>query len=189
MKNSSIEEFQNIFRKHHKGMCDMACNIVGDADAAKDIVQEVFMKLWTNRERLDLDGPIKHYLAKATAHTAYNHLRFNKKIHRLDDHITEDTLVAYTGTETLEFQEFERKVKEAIDKLPPQCRTVYVLSRQENMKYQEIADVMGLSLKTVENQMGIALDKLRGALKPFMTIKSLAVVILIVLTFCLAKAY
>ena len=172
MQDFSENNFQDLFRQHHRELCNMAYNLVNDSDAAKDIVQEVFAKLWAGRDHHDLDGPIKHYLFKATAHTAYNHLRFQKKILRLRDHVTDDTLHAHPGTERVEFTELEHHVRLAIDNLPPQCKTIYMLNRQEGMKYQEIADVLRLSPKTVENQMGIALEKLRVALKPFITVKS-----------------
>jgi len=173
MEHLSEKNFQALFRQHHRALCHLAHNLVNDPEAAKDIVQEVFAKLWASRDRLDPEGPIKHYLFKATAHTAYNHLRFHKKIIRLQDHVTDDTLEAHAGTDRIEFTELEERVRQAIDNLPPQCRMIYVLNRQEGMKYQEIADVLKLSPKTIENQMGIALEKLRVSLKPFMTVKSL----------------
>jgi RNA polymerase sigma-70 factor (ECF subfamily) len=178
MQEFSEKNFQDLFRQHHRELCNMAFNLVHDADAAKDIVQEVFAKLWAGRGNLDLDGPIKHYLFKATAHASYNHLRFHKKIVRLQDHVTDDMFHAHPGTDRVEFTELEQQVRQAIDNLPPQCKTIYMLNRQEGMKYQEIADVLRLSPKTVENQMGIALEKLRVALKPFITLKSFVALLL-----------
>lgn len=177
MKKTSSIDIEGLFRQHHKGLCDLAFNIVRDGDAAKDIVQEVFMKLWGNREQLTFGDQIKHYLFKATAHTAYNHIRFYKKIIPLEDLVNDKTMLAYAGTDGVEYKELEVRVRHAIDKLPPKCKTIYILSRHEGLKYQEIADTLELSVKTVENQMGIALEKLRTELKPFLTAEFLAILL------------
>ncbi len=82
-------------------------------------------------------------------------------------------------SENIEFTELERKVDESINRLPPKCRAIYLMSRHEGLKYKEIADALDLSLKTVENQMGIALEKLREDLKPFLTTEFLAILFFI----------
>jgi len=179
MKKTSSIDIESLFRQHHKGLCDLAFNIVRDTDAAKDIVQEVFMKLWGNREQLTFGDQIKHYLFKATAHTAYNHIRFHKKIIPLENLGDNNAIQAHAGIDGVEYKELEVRVRQAIDKLPPKCKTIYILSRHEGLKYQEIADALELSVKTVENQMGIALEKLRTELKPFLTIEFLGILIII----------
>jgi len=168
MQEYSDLDFEKLFKSHNHELCNLAFNLVRDKDAAKDIVQEVFLKLWNNRNTLNFGEQIKHYLFKATAHTAMNYIRFNKKIVRLEDDSILLTIVAAPSHHEMAYQELELKVREAIDKLPAKCKTIYILSRQEGLKYQEIADTLELSVKTVENQMGIALSKLRDDLKPFL---------------------
>lgn len=175
MEKDAADNFGNLFRQHHKSLCDLAYNIVSDTDAAKDIVQEVFLKLWNNRHQLNFGEQIRHYLFKATAHTAYNYLRSAKKISPLQDYIGLEKLSMTNGTEGVEYQELEIRVREAIDHLPPKCKAIYILSRHEGLKHQEIADTLGLSVKTVENQMGIALEKLRQELKPYLSLEILAI--------------
>lgn len=169
MGNNLTPEFESLFLAHNRELLNLSFNIVRDRDAAKDIVQEVFEKLWNNRERLQIGEQIKHYLFKATAHTSLNHLRNQKKHYTLDDLEGVRQLAMQPGTETLSYREFELKSRQAIDRLPPQCKTIFLLSRQEGLKYQEIANSLGISLKAVENQMGIALKKLRNDLKPYLT--------------------
>lgn len=179
MQDTFYSDFESLFRQHHKGLCDLAFNIVRDAEAAKDIVQEVFFKLWKNRQQVNFENQIKHYLFKATAHTSLNYLRFNKKLVSLDNGTPLQDLVAATGKEEALYEELELRVRQAIEKLPPKCKAIYILSRHEGMKYSEIAEVLQISHKTVENQMGIALHKLRIALKPFLTIEFLSLLLLI----------
>lgn len=175
MHDTSYIEFERLFRLNNKHLCDLAYNLVKDQDAAKDIVQDVFLKLWKNRENLNFGEQITHYLFKATAHTAFNYLRSNKKTIAIEKENTVQNLVASSGIEEVGYKELELKVRQAIDRLPPKCRTIYLLSRQEGLKYTEIADTLKLSVKTVENQMGIALEKLREDLKPFLLSEVLSV--------------
>ena len=169
--------FEALFMKHHRELIAVSYNIVRDRDAAKDVVQEVFVKLWKNKDSLQFGEQIKHYLFKATAHTSLNHLRSRRKFYRLEDFEQVKDLAAQSGTETTSFKELELRSRQAIDRLPPQCKTIFVLSRQEGLKYQEIADTLGLSIKTVENQMGIALEKLRADLKPFLSLEFFTILV------------
>jgi RNA polymerase sigma-70 factor (ECF subfamily) len=163
-----MNQLEDLFRSHHKELTRLAYNLLRDREAAKDVVQEVFFKLWKNRGQIDFSQPVKHYLFKATVHTSLNHLRSAKRLTPLDENVGE-LLVASKTYDDVDFTDFEQKVRDAIERLPAKCKTIYLLSRHEGLKYQEIADTLELSVKTVENQMGIALQKLRDDLKPFLS--------------------
>lgn len=178
MQEPENRDFEKIFKEHYKSLCDFAYNLLQDRDLAKDTVQEVFLKLWKNRDNLEMGTSIRSYLFKATSHTALNHLRFSKKIIRMDEEGF-NAMSSPSGTEEIGFKELELKIRASIDRLPPKCKVIYLLSRHEGLKYQEIADTLDISLKTVENQMGIALEKLRNDLKPFLTPEFLSVMIFI----------
>jgi RNA polymerase sigma-70 factor (ECF subfamily) len=177
MAEAITREFEALYLKHHKYLIGLAYNIVRDKNLAKDVVQEVFVKLWRNKERLQFGDQIKHYLFKATSHTSLNYLRSQRKIYRIDDFERIKDIASPSGTETASFKELELRSRQAIDRLPPQCKVIFLLSRQEGLKYQEIADSLGLSVKTVENQMGIALEKLRQDLKPFLSLEFISFLI------------
>lgn len=177
MTKPNQEEFEKLFRLHHKPLRNLAFNLVRDRDVANDVVQEVFVKLWQNREKVEFGDQIKHYLFKATSHTALNYLRTSKRIVSAEnEHLM--NLQSPGGDEILHYEEFAVKVREAIDRLPPRCKMIYLLSRHEGLKYQEIADTLDISLKTVENQMGIALEKLREDLKPWLPPPAVVIMIL-----------
>jgi RNA polymerase sigma-70 factor (ECF subfamily) len=177
MAETLTPEFEALYLKHHNYLIDLAYNIVRDRDSAKDVVQEVFVKLWKKRNTVEFGDQIKHYLFKATSHTSLNHLRSQRKTYRIDDFEQIKHIASPSGTETASFKELELRSRQAIDRLPPQCKTIFLLSRQEGLKYQEIADTLGLSVKTVENQMGIALEKLRQDLKPFLSLEFISFLI------------
>lgn len=166
---SKQEQYESLFRRHHKVLCDLAFNITNDKEAAKDVVQEVFYRLWKNQEEVHFGDLLKNYLFRATAHTAYNYLRSRKKIIRLDETALENFVTDASPRENEGNNDLALRVRHAIDRLPDKCRTIYLLSRQEGLKYHEIASALNLSVKTVENQMGIALHKLREELKSFVS--------------------
>lgn len=163
------KQFEAIFLRHHKSLCDVAFTFVKDKDAAKDIVQEVFLKLWKNIGHVELSEQIGSYLFKATTHTALNHLRGGEKTIRIEQHpaIDKHVMTLSTGSPS-EFSELENLVDKAIERLPPRCRVIYLLSRHEGLKYSQIAETLGLSIKTVENQMSIALERMRAELLPYL---------------------
>ena len=160
------EQFEAIYRENYSALRQVARNLIRDADAAHDIVQEVFVRLWNRREELHTVLNPAAYLYKSVVNAALNYLEQNKKRRPGGDaiHLT----ASETSDGPLELKELHKKVSDAIEKLPPKCRAIFVLSRLEQRKNKEIAALLNLSLKTVENQMGIALKKMREDLQPFL---------------------
>jgi len=117
-------EFEALYIKHHKDLIGLSYNIVRDKDSAEDVVQEVFVKLWKNRGTIQFGEQIKHYLFKATAHTSLNYLRGQRKLYRLDDFEQVKNIAAQPGSETTAFRELELRSRQAIDRLPPQCKAL-----------------------------------------------------------------
>ena len=106
----------------------------------------------------------KAYLMRSVVNTSLSYLKQNKK----QKELTDIHLEAQGGSDEAVLQkELESKIGQALDQLPPKCKAIFVLSRFENLKNKEIAATLGVSLKTVENQMGIALKKLRDELKSY----------------------
>lgn len=159
------DKFEEMYKAHYKMLRGAAYNVTGDADSAHDIVQEVFMKLWHRREELDAIMNQKAYLMRAVINSSITYLENNKNKQRLG----ELKIDSQTSSETrIMLKELEVRVQGALDALPPKCKAIFVLSRFEGLKNKEIAETLGLSLKTVENQMGIALKKMRDDLKPYL---------------------
>jgi RNA polymerase sigma-70 factor, ECF subfamily len=144
---------------------------VKDQQAAEDIVQDVFLKLWKIRKDIDFAVPLKSYLYRATTNSAINWLNKNKNIVSESEisQLETKNLSPFNAEDNLNIRELEIKIREAIDKLPPKCKAIFVLSRYEGLKYKQIAEHLDVSVKTVENQMSIALEKLRKDLEPYIT--------------------
>ena len=157
-----------MFRQWYEPLCHYAARLAdGDVDEAEDMVQQVFVKIWEQRARLDIAWSLKAYLYKTVHNAALNRLR-----------------AAHTRSKYLEFNaaqleneqvtpdhaasELNERLQKALDLLPPQCRHVFELSRFEELKYREIAAQLGISIKTVETQMGKALRIMRLQLADYL---------------------
>ncbi len=155
-----------LFKTHYEALCRTAFRILADGVAAEDIVQEVFLEIWRNRDRLQLSGSFGAYLRKATVNRSLNYLRDRKMIvtdvDESDGDLSGAAENAVLDFETLELQE---AIERAIDTLPVRCRQVFMLSRFEEMPAKEIAETLGISIKTVENQMTKAIKTLRFLLR------------------------
>jgi RNA polymerase sigma-70 factor, ECF subfamily len=165
------DQFEFVFKTHFKGLHAYAYTILHDVSQAEEIVQEVFYKLWEKRTQLDIHSSLKAYLYRSVHNESLNHLKHQKVIaeHKWytmqvqKEYAEENDPEIRLGTRDL-----EDKIRLALNELPEQCRTIFQLSRFESMKYQEIAGQLGLSVKTVENQMGKALKRLRLKLAEYL---------------------
>jgi RNA polymerase sigma-70 factor, ECF subfamily len=158
--------FEEMYRTHYTRLRNAAWSMIGDKDAAHDLVQEVFVKLWSRLGELDHILDQRAYLLRAVMNSSINYVEKKKRTLLI---INEREKGPGSSDSAMLYKELEGKVHAAIEKLPPKCKAIFVLSRFEEHSYKEIAAVLGLSLKTVENQMGIALKKLREELKPFIS--------------------
>ena len=163
--------FEMLFRAHFKGLSYFALEYVKDVDIAREIVQEIFARLWEKRESIDPQSNTVSYLGTAVRNRCLNHIRDNRKfspgmleLEGLgDEH-------SYVEQDELVTEELKQKITEATDALPEKCRNIFLLNRMENKKYQEIADELDISVKTVEAQMSKALKIMRDKLKEFMAV-------------------
>lgn len=161
--------FEQLFKTHFRGLHAYAITILKDTTMGEEIVQNVFYKLWEKRELLEIETSQKAYLYKAVYHDCLNHIKHKKVrsahamhvVRQSNDHVENTSGKVLHG-------ELKEHIHAAMNELPEQCRTIFQMSRYEGLKYQEIADAMGLSVKTIENQMGKALRLMRQKLVEFL---------------------
>ncbi|MBS1771914.1 MAG: RNA polymerase sigma-70 factor [Bacteroidetes bacterium] len=153
--------FEDVFKTHFKKLHAYAYTILKDEDEAEEIVQNVFFKLWEKKEKIGELQSIGAYLYRAVYNDSLNYLKHEKvKASHRAFAVHNNSEMDSSGTEKRTL-EMERRLQEALNELPEQCRTIFQMSRFENMKYREIADKLELSVKTIENQMGKALKIMR----------------------------
>lgn len=150
-----------IFRRYYQFVCNTVFRVLSDENTAEDIAQDVFIEIWKRRQDLKITTSLKAYLRKAAVNKTLNFIR-NKKWNFGEDEILQETPdQTIRAQQHLELNELENLVTGLIDRLPERCRAVFMLSRYEELSYQEIADQLGISTKTVENQISKALKFLR----------------------------
>lgn len=154
--------FEQLFRTHYRPLCAFAVQYVKDADRAEDLVQDLFFRLWQDRERTSVTTSLKAYLFASVRNRCLNAVKVQGRVRSLNEEM--DDREVEDGREEDEHTERIARVQAAIAALPEERRKVFRLSRYDGLKYQEIADQLGISVKTVENQMGKALKTLREEL-------------------------
>ncbi len=161
--------FNDYFHLHYATLCNYALRFVSNHNDAEDAVQHVFVQLWENRKKLKVEVPLNGFLYKATKNHCLNkikHLKVRKQ--HADDVKAKNQLSVAPTYEDVEYLELHQHVAEAVASLPERCRMVFLLSRDEQLSYKEIAEKMKISVKTVETQMGKALKNLRISLSDYL---------------------
>jgi RNA polymerase sigma-70 factor, ECF subfamily len=158
--------FEKIYRSYVKQLCSFAAYYLKSFDIAEDIVQNVFLILWERRDSIRIDGCLKTYLFTSVRNLSLNFLK-HQTIHlnSLDIYSRLFSLPAATPHELAVQQEFDVLLTQALEKIPERCRIVFILSRYFDMKYAEIADILEISVKTVDAHMVKAVKNLRSNLR------------------------
>jgi RNA polymerase sigma-70 factor (ECF subfamily) len=162
MSAGDTRALELLFQALYVPLCAFAQTIVRSASAAEDVVGETFLKLWMHREKIHVRGAVKNYLYMAVRNTAISQLkRSSRETYYIESYPAiaggMHGSVANDAEECLRMEELSVRVKDAIERLPRRAQQTYVLYYQHHMSYAEIARVMGVSVKTVENQLARAL--------------------------------
>ncbi|MDR2914414.1 MAG: RNA polymerase sigma-70 factor [Tannerella sp.] len=171
--NSYLEErlnvFQYLFNTYYQPLVAYAYKIVNDHQEAEDIIQDVFLSLWINKDTFNYDQPIKPYLFKAVYNRSINYLKARKPsidITASDaGQLLSDEIISSHQEESLLLKETSEQIKNFIETLPAQCKKIFKLSRISGLKNKEIAKTLNISKKTVESHISKALKDLRTHLK------------------------
>jgi RNA polymerase sigma-70 factor, ECF subfamily len=161
--------FDFVFRAHYAQLVRMAQSVVREAALAEEIAQEVMLELWRRRESLQVEQSFRAYLIRSTRNRALNHIRHQRIVAREAATAAIDPRTSPSAEDEVLGIELERAVRDAIDGLPKNCREVFQLSREQGLKYAEIATALEISIKTVEKRMGQALAQLRERLAPWLS--------------------
>lgn len=164
-----IATFEKVFRENYEYLCYQAYKILRDKDEAEEIVQEAFIKIWNKRNEIQINVSLKSYLAQSIRNGCFNQIKHLKVRQEYAEMAQREMAFSEHG-ESMIPDELAEKINKAIDSLPAERKKVFLMSRHDGLKYQEIADALHISVKTVENQMGKALKTLREDLKEYLVI-------------------
>lgn len=152
-----IEEFERLYRHYCKLLILFACKFVSDKAVAENIVQDVFLNVWINRSALDPGKNIKTYLYTAVKNKALNSIKHSLIEREYKEMLYLNNRYENSPESKVLHKELERSVNRAIKSLPEKCRIIFLMSRNDHLTYNEIASILGLSHKTIENQIAKAL--------------------------------
>ena len=174
--NGDEETYIFLFREYYISLCSYSRRYVGRKDIAEEIVSEVFMKMWENRKTIKINSSVKSYLFQAVCNNSLNYLRKFKKEESLDQYLKNTSSenndfslsVDEISSQKLIFEELEQKINKAIESLPSQQQKAFRYKRFDGKKNKEIAEIMGLSIKTVEMHLSKAMASLKENLKDYL---------------------
>lgn len=162
IRNGDTKSFEKLFEKYYDKYFSFACALLHDTDAAEDVLQNVFLKIWLGRERLDENRSIENYLLVSVRNEIFDWLRlkYNQVVVHEEDVEKED--VSADIEASLAWAEASDKMDAIIRKMPPQRQRIFLMSRYSNMSSKAIADSLDLSVRTVERHIYLALKDLKS---------------------------
>ena len=173
LKRGNVEAFKKVFTTYYSLLYHYAFTIIPEEAIAEEIVQNVFFKLWLKKDKLEILHSVKAYLYKSIHNECMDQLKKRRYRGLFISHMVNNNKNLVSGEDAgrkVEMNELEKELRKALNDLPNDCRTIFQLSRFEGLKYRQIADQLGLSIKTVEAQMGKALKRLRVSLAEFLSL-------------------
>jgi len=165
IKEGDIKEFETLFRSSYSSLVKYAGTLIKDQDSAEEIVQDLFFRLWQNKEKLNIESSLNGYLFRSVHNSCLHQIEHLKVV---DRHAREVALESEISTEDpaelLQYSELQAKIARILERLPERCGQIFCMNRFEGLKYSEIAIKLSVSVKTVEANMGKALKEFRKAL-------------------------
>ncbi len=179
LKDSNREVFEKLFREYYPLLCNFARRYIYDKSTAEDVVQDFFCKLWDKRLEMKVSTSLNNYLYKSITNLCYNHFRDTEAERKIMDFHGDDMQEMVAGSRYQSDNELNEHLGRALLELPEKRREIFELSRFEGLKYNEIAEKLNISSKTVETQMTRSLEFLRKYLKEFISVIILIINIVI----------
>ena len=173
------EAFERLFKSHFRRLHAYACTLLKESSQAEEMVQHVFARLYERAGDIHIETSTEAYLYRSVYHECLNHQKHLKVRRAYQAHAARQGEPS-SGNPGSPLRELETRIRAAMNELPEQCRTVFQLSRFESLKYREIADHLGISVKTVENQMGKALRIMREQLIDYLPLFLLVILKIVI---------
>jgi len=168
LREDDYEAFEQLFLISYNPLRNFSKKIVQINEVAEELVSEVFLKIWNNRKAIIITSSPRSYLYTAVHNISLDHLRKEKRYVLTNIEKAVGVPCDFLDPQrNCEYDELQEKIRGAVNKLPRQCKQIFQLSREQGLRYNEIAEKLQLSVKTIETQMGRALKSLRKSLCQF----------------------
>jgi RNA polymerase sigma-70 factor (ECF subfamily) len=160
------QAYKQLFLLFYPSLVPFAVSIIKSKELAEEIVSDVFVKIWQKRQQLDKVDNLKFYLFTAVKNRCIDALNGSQHKHviNINDVSLEFRSLYHDPEQKMISAETIKKIKDAVQELPPRCQLIFKLVKEEGLKYKEVAELLQISVKTVENQMSIAFRKIGTAI-------------------------
>ena len=167
---SDEQAFKELFNLFSARLICFSYAFSHNKELAEEVVSDVFFKIWLNRKSLDNLENFTAYIFKATKNTTLNHLGTEKRQKSKSlEGLDADYVIDYICPETsLINNEMKLIIEKAVMSLPSRCKLIFHLAKEEKMRYKEISDILGISVKTIDNQIAIAIKKISEVIKEYL---------------------
>jgi RNA polymerase sigma-70 factor, ECF subfamily len=174
IQNGDIKEYERLFLKYYEPLCHFAFTFLKDMDLAEDVVQEFFYNFWKKRESLSIKISLNSYLYQSIRNNSLHYLGHLSIREQYAETIKNEfnEQIVYTEQDVSGLNELNKAIDETLHKLPERCSRIFSMNRFEGKKYREIAEILSISVKTVEADMGKAIRVFRKSLKDFTNMAS-----------------
>lgn len=163
IKNDDYASYNKLFIRYYNRLCYYVYRILTDKEDAEDVVQEVFLTLWSNRKKIMIEDNVSAYLYKMAKNLTLNYIRTKTNYKTLLE--SQPDVLAYYEEDSLESEEFRMGLFDCINRLPARSKEVLLLHRVKGLKQKEIADQLSISVKTIKNQIWSSLQRLKKCLE------------------------
>jgi RNA polymerase sigma-70 factor (family 1) len=171
--------FEKIFKLFYTRLCQFALTVLYNKEEAEEVVEDVFIKVWTNRKTLPAIDNLNYYLFVSVKHTAFNYLKKQNRnqVINLDEVKVQMGETSLNPEQSLISTEQIQRIQNSIEALPPRCKLIFKLIKEDGLRYKEVAGLLNISIKTVEAQMALAIGKIDNSLSlqkyssPFASLK------------------
>jgi RNA polymerase sigma-70 factor, ECF subfamily len=165
IRQGDAEQFESLFRSSYVSLVRYAKTLIKDHDTAEEIVQDLFFRLWKEREKIKIESSLNGYLFRSVHNRCLHYIEHSRVVERHAEEMSfRQPESQENPSDILHYKELQEKVARILERLPERCGKIFYMSRFEGLKYNEIAEQLSVSVKTVESNMGRALKEFRKEL-------------------------
>ena len=165
IRQGDAGQFESLFRSSYVSLVRYAKTLIKDHDTSEEIVQDLFFRLWKDKEKLKIESSLNGYLYRAVHNRCLHHIDHNRVVEKYAREMAVlEQETNESPTDILHYRELQAKIAAILERLPEKCGKIFCMSRFEGLKYAEIAEKLSISVKTVEANMGRALKEFRKIL-------------------------
>jgi len=167
LKNGDKSAFTEIYNRYWKKMFTLACQKINDPEEAREIVQQIFIRLWERKDKLEINNTLGGYLSVSVKYRIINALNMHYVRKNYIDNLPAWSELDDSTQEWLDFEEVKERLAILVSNLPEKCRIVFIMSREQGLSQKKIAETLNISEKTVEAHLSKAVKSLRTGLRSF----------------------